>query len=75
MAKEAEIQNRVEVGMDLDDEVSSLGGLIEQPSPQIAKGEQDHDQAPLSPSKGKKRRLEESGNRLSIKHFSSLGSI
>ncbi|XP_068731824.1 golgin subfamily A member 6-like protein 24 [Montipora capricornis] len=60
VAKEAEIQNRVEVGMDLDDEVSSLGGLIEQPSPQIAKGEQDHDQAPLSPSKGKKRRLEES---------------
>lgn len=60
-AKEAEIQNRVEVGMDLDDEVSSLGGLIEQPSLQITEGQlKESGEACLSPSKAKKRRMENS---------------
>ena len=60
--------------MDLDDEVSSVCGLIEQPSLQITdEGEQDQDQAPLSPSKAKKRRMDETGN--TIKHFSSLKSV
>jgi len=59
-ANEAEIQNRVEVGMDLDDDVSSIGGLIEQPALQMAEGEQkqEQDEPSPSPSKAKKRRVE-----------------
>lgn len=49
--------------MDLDDEVSSLGGLIEQPSLQITEGQlKESGEACLSPSKAKKRRMENSGN-------------
>lgn len=77
-AKEAEIQNRVEVGMDLDDEVPSLGGLIEQPALQMAEGEQNNeqdqdqnqDQPSPSPSKAKKRRVEASGNS-TLCHFAA----
>ena len=63
-ANEAEIQNRVEVGMDLDDDVSSIGGLIEQPALQMAEGEQkqEQDEPSPSPSKAKKRRVEAPGN-------------
>ena len=63
-ANEAEIQNRVEVGMDLDDDVSSIGGLIEQPALQMAEGEQkqEQDEPSRSPSKAKKRRVEAPGN-------------
>ena len=49
--------------MDLDDEVSSLGGLIEQPSLQITEAQlKESGEACLSPSKAKKRRMENSGN-------------
>ena len=68
-AKEAEFQNRVEVGMDLDDEVPSMAGLIEQPALQMTEGEgkaqQGQDQTRLSPSKAKKRRVEAPGNAMS----------
>ncbi|CAH3185151.1 unnamed protein product [Porites lobata] len=64
-AKEAEIENRVEVGMDLDDEVPTLGGLIEKPALQTSEeGEnqqdQEEDQTSLSTTKAKKRRVEAS---------------
>ena len=62
--------------MDLDDEVPSLGGLIEQPALQIEeegqKQEQGQDQASLSPSKAKKRRVETSGTS-SIYKFTAKG--
>ena len=49
--------------MDLDDEVSSLGGLIEQPALQITEGQlKESGEACLSPSIAKKRRMENSGN-------------
>ena len=71
-AKEAEIENRVEVGMDLDDEVPTLGGLIEQPALQTsAEGEnqqdQEEDQTSLLTTKAKKRRVEASGT-VSLHH-------
>lgn len=62
-AQEAEIQNREEVGMDLDDEVPNLGGLIEQPALQMAEGHQnEQEDESLSPSKAKKQRRDASGN-------------
>lgn len=70
-AQEAEIQNREEVGMDLDDEVPNLGGLIEQPALQTA--EEEEQQQPeqdesLSPSKAKKPRCDAqaSGNSIGL---------
>ena len=58
-AQEAEIQNREEVGMDLDDEVPNLGGLIEQPALQMTEEEQQPEQdETLSPSKAKKPRCD-----------------
>lgn len=61
-AQEAEIQNREEVGMDLDDEVPNLGTLIEQPALQMA-GEHQHEQDDSqSPPKAKKPRSDASGN-------------
>lgn len=70
-AQEAEIQNREEVGMDLDDEVPNLGGLIEQPALQTA--EEEEEQQPeqdesLSPSKAKKPRCDAqaSGNSIGL---------
>ena len=67
-AKEAEIENRVEVGMDLDDEVPTLGGLIEQPALE-AEDQQDQEEAQtsLSTTKAKKRRVEASGT-VSLHH-------
>lgn len=71
-AQEAEIQNREEVGMDLDDEVPNLGGLIEQPALQTAEEEQQQQQPEqdesLSPSKAKKPRCDAqaSGNSIGL---------
>lgn len=68
-AQEAEIQNRKEVGMDLDDEVPNLGGLIEQPALQMAEEEQQPEQdESLSPSKAKKPRCDAqtSGNSIGL---------
>ena len=52
--------------MDLDDEVPSMAGLIEQPALQMTEGggkaQQGQDQTRLSPSKAKKRRVEAPGN-------------
>lgn len=71
-AKEAEIENRVEVGMDLDDEVPTLGGLIEQPALQTSEEaenqqDQEEDQTSLLTTKAKKRRVEASGT-VSLHH-------
>lgn len=71
-AKEAEIENRVEVGMDLDDEVPTLGGLIEQPALQTTEEgknqqDQEQDQTSLSTMKAKTRRVEASGT-MSLHH-------
>ena len=69
-AQEAEIQNREEVGMDLDDEVPNLGGLIEQPALQITEEKQQPDQdESLSPSKAKKPRCDAtaSGNSIGMR--------
>lgn len=71
-AQEAEIQNREEVGMDLDDEVPNLGGLIEQPALQTAEEEEEQQQPEqdesLSPSKAKKPRCDAqaSGNSIGL---------
>ena len=73
-AQEAEIQNREEVGMDLDDEVPNLGGLIEQPALQTAEEEEEEQQQQpeqdesLSPSKAKKPRCDAqaSGNSIGL---------
>lgn len=71
-AQEAEIQNREEVGMDLDDEVPNLGGLIEQPALQTAEEEEQQQQPEqdesLSPSKAKKPRCDAqaSGNSIGL---------
>lgn len=71
-AQEAEIQNREEVGMDLDDEVTNLGGLIEQPALQTAEEEEEQQQPEqdesLSPSKAKKPRCDAqaSGNSIGL---------
>lgn len=58
-AQEAEIQNREEVGMDLDDEASNLGGLIEQPALQEQRQEEDES---LAPAAAKKLCSDASGN-------------
>ena len=57
-AQEAEIQNREEVGMDLDDEVPNLGGLIEQPALQMAEEKRPEQEESLQPSKAKKPRCD-----------------
>ena len=66
-AQEAEIQNREEVGMDLDDEVPSLGGLIEQPALQMTEEQPEQDES-LQPSKAKKSRCDAlaSGNSIGL---------
>ena len=67
-AKEAEIQNREEVGMDLDDEVPNLGGLIEQPALQMAEAKPPEQDESLQPSKAKKPRCDAqaSGNSVGL---------
>ena len=65
-AQEAEIQNREEVGMDLDDEVPNLGGLIEQPALQMAEEQQPEQDESLSPSKAKKPHCDASGNSIAL---------
>lgn len=65
-AQEAEIQNREEVGMDLDDEVPNLGGLIEQPVLQMTEEQQHEQDESLSPSKAKKPRCDASGNSIAL---------
>lgn len=65
-AQEAEIQNREEVGMDLDDEVPNLGGLIEQPALQMTEEQQHEQDESLSPSKAKKPRCDASGNSIEL---------
>ncbi|KAL9963545.1 hypothetical protein ACROYT_G027064 [Oculina patagonica] len=59
-AQEAEIQNREEVGMDLDDDVPNLGGLIEQPALQVAAEHQHEQDQSQSPPKAKKPRRDAS---------------
>ena len=65
-AQEAEIQNREEVGMDLDEEVPDLGGLIEQPAFQMATEHQHEQDESQSPPKAKKPRCEASGNSIAL---------
>ena len=61
-AQEAEIQNREEVGMDLDDEASNLGGLIEQPVLQVAQEQRQEEDESLAPAAAKKLCSDASGN-------------
>lgn len=61
-AQEAEIQNREEVGMDLDDEASNLGGLIEQPALQVAQEQRQEEDESLAPAAAKKLCSDASGN-------------
>ena len=61
-AQEAEIQNREEVGMDLDDEASNLGGLIEQPALQVAQEQRQEEDESLAPAAAKKLCSGASGN-------------
>lgn len=61
-AQEAEIQNREEVGMDLDDEASNLGGLIEQPALQVAQEQRQEEDESLAPAAAKKLCSDVSGN-------------
>ena len=61
-AQEAEIQNREEVGMDLDDDVPDVGGLIEQPALQMAEEQKQEDDESSAPSAAKKLRCNASGN-------------
>ena len=61
-AQEAEIQNREEVGMDLDDEASNLGGLIEQPALQVAQEQRQEEDESLAPAAAKKLCSDTSGN-------------
>ena len=62
LAQEAEIQNREEVGMDLDDEASNLGGLIEQPALQVAQEQRQEEDESLAPAAAKKLCSDASGN-------------
>ena len=68
-AQEAEIQNREEVGMDLDDEVPNLGGLIEQPALQMVEEQQPEQDESLSHSTAKKPRsdAQASGNSIACR--------
>ena len=61
-AQEAEIQNREEVGMDLDDEASNLGGLIEQPALRVAQEQRQEEDESLAPAAAKKLCSDASGN-------------
>ena len=65
-AQEAEIQNREEVGMELDDEVPNLGTLIEQPALQMVAEHQHEQEDSQAPPKAKKPRCDASGNSIAL---------